>query len=40
MSPMSRVSRYMLRLMAWSIHFWARAATSRNAYGESWNDVL
>ena len=40
MSSMSRVSRYMLRLMAWSIHFWARAATSRNAYGDSWKLVL
>ena len=40
MSPRSRVSRYMLRLIAWSIHFCARAATSRNAYGESWKLVL
>ncbi len=30
----------MLRLIAWSIHFCARAATSMNAYGDSWNDVL
>ena len=40
MSPRSRVSRYMLRLIDWSIHFCARAATSRNEYGDSWKLVL
>src|SRR3989344_1407200 len=37
---MSRSSKYIFRLNAWSTHFWARAATSINAYGETENDVL